>query len=127
MSSKMSALVRDLGPEPSLRFISFSVDPERDTPAVLSQYAQRFKAPPDRWFFLTGDKAQIYRLSNQHFHLGAAEISPAEREALDQSVRHSAKFALVDKKGQIRGYYDGEAPGADPKLIADARLLLKEG
>ncbi len=124
MSASMSSLAGQLGPEPSLRFVSFSVDPERDTPAVLSQYARRFKAPADRWFFLTGDKAQIYRLSNQHFHLGAAEIAPEEREALDQSVRHSAKFVLVDQKGQIRGYYDSDGQNAGAKIIQDTRLLL---
>ena len=124
MSAGMSSLVNQLGAQPVLRFISFSVDPERDTPAVLSEYAKRFKAPADRWFFLTGDKAQIYRLSNQHFHLGAAEIAPEEREALDQSVRHSAKFALVDQKGQIRGYYDSDGQNAGAKIVKDARFLL---
>ena len=127
MSASMSSLTGQLGPEPSLRFVSFSVDPERDTPAVLSRYARRFKAPADRWFFLTGDKAQIYRLSNQHFHLGAAEIAPEEREALDQSVRHSAKFVLVDRQGQIRGYYDSDGQNAGAKIIQDTRLLLGGG
>ena len=127
MSAKMSSLVQELGALPGMRFVSFSVDPERDTPEVLAKYAERYKAPAERWFFLTGDKAQIYRLSSQHFHLGVAEISPEEREALDQSVRHSAKFVLVDKRGQIRGYYDTDEQNGGAKLIQDTRLLLAGG
>lgn len=126
MTGKMSSAAKELELEPEVRFVSFSVDPERDTPEVLAKYAERFNAAPDRWFFLTGDKAQIFKLSNQHFHLGVADVSPEEREALDQSVRHSAKFVLVDREGQIRGYYDSDGPNAGVKLIQDARLLLSK-
>ena len=73
----------------------------------------------------TGDKAQIFRLSSQHFHLGVEDIPPQEREAADQGVRHSSKFALVDGQGAIRGYYDLEDQNASAKLIQDARGLLK--
>ena len=125
MSAKMSALTHEFEKNPGMRFVSFSVDPEHDTPEILAKYAERFKAPPDRWFFLTGDKEQIFKLSIQHFHLGVEDISPEEREALDQSVRHSAKVVLVDRQGQIRGYYDTDEQSNSTKLINDARLLLE--
>ncbi len=46
-----------------VRLVSISVDPERDTPEVLSRYAERYKADPDRWLFLTGKKGDIRRLA----------------------------------------------------------------
>ena len=125
MSGRMSSIANELQGEPDMRFVSFSVDPDYDTPEILAKYAERFKAPSGRWIFLTGDKARIFRLSNQHFHLGLSDISPEEREALDQSVRHSAKFVLIDQQGKIRGYYDSDEQNTGAKLIQDARSLLK--
>ncbi len=123
MSSKMRQLAKELETETDIRFVSFSVDPAYDTPEILAKYAARFEAPEGRWFFLTGDQEQIFRLSNQHFHLGASEVPPEEREAMDQTVRHSAKFVLVDGQGQIRGYYDSEEQNFGQKIVKDAALL----
>jgi protein SCO1/2 len=94
-----------------------------DTPEVLRQYAEKFHAS-DKWLFLTGDKAQIYNLSNKGFLLTAVDQNnPAEVAA---PVIHSTKLALVDKSGNIRGYYDGEDP-ANLKLLAnDIKKLLHE-
>jgi cytochrome oxidase Cu insertion factor (SCO1/SenC/PrrC family) len=58
-----------------LRLVSISVDPERDTPVVLSHYAARFQADPERWLFLTGDKGEIHRLAREGFRLGLADAS----------------------------------------------------
>ena len=153
MSTRMSKLRSRLAGEPELRFVSFSVDPEHDTPEVLSAYAEKFKADPEKWLFLTGERAALYRLSEQHFHLGVQEIPaaaltpdgrvrrrrdqgesrPAAGRELDtQSVSHSSKFALVDREGRIRGYYDGDSlpgPEADPlaRLLRDARALVRAG
>ncbi len=126
MSNRMRALQDVLTQEAQVRFISFSVDPEYDTADVLSSYSERFKSDPAKWFFLTGDKQMIYALSEQHFHLGVSEIPEKEREALDQSVRHSSKFVLVDRDGKIRGYYDSDSDSGIAAVIRDARLLLEE-
>ena len=126
MSSKMKGLQEKLGHYPDIRLVSFSVDPERDTPEVLARYGERYQADPVTWLFLTGDKEIIYRLSAQHFHLGVEEIPAQKREALDQSVRHSSKFALVDGSGKIRGYYDSESSMALEQLVKDAERLLAQ-
>ena len=106
-----------------MRFVSFSVDPDHDTPEVLSQYADRFHADKNRWLFLTGDKGKIYELATHHFHLGVSDIPAEEREAMDQSVRHSMKLTLVDPSGRIRGYYDSDNPANIEQLAADAETL----
>ena len=69
MTARMARLERELPRDLGLRLVSFTVDPERDTPAVLERYAESYKAP-GRWLFLTGPKEEIYRLSRQGFKLG---------------------------------------------------------
>ena len=127
MTSRMQELQEKLRAEPGIRLVSFSVDPDYDTPAVLSAYAQKFHADPEKWVFLTGPKTVIYRLSEQHFHLGVSEIPLAERAAADQPVLHSTKFVLVDQAGRIRGYYDSEDVDARDSLLRDAASLLRAG
>jgi protein SCO1 len=77
MTAEMAQFQSDWAHVPDLRLVSISVDPERDTPAVLSQYADRFNADPERWLFLTGDKRAIYRLAREGFRLGITD--PTER------------------------------------------------
>ncbi len=120
MSGKMKILQDRIGSKENLRFVSFSVDPEYDTPEVLAKYAERYKADPEKWIFLTGDKKTIHGLSLQHFHLGVGDIPEEERSAPDQMVSHSSRFVLVDGAGKIRGYYNTDEPSALEKLAADA-------
>ena len=72
-SARMARLQGDLRAEPDVRLVSITVDPERDTPKVLVEYAARFGADPGRWLFLTGEKQAIYALSQQGFHLSVEE------------------------------------------------------
>jgi len=72
-STRMAWLQDELAPEPDVRLVSISVDPEHDTPEVLVEYAARYGADPDRWLFLTGPKDAIYRLAIDGFHLGIVE------------------------------------------------------
>ena len=126
MSGHMKKLQEQLKDAEGMRFVSFSVDPDYDTPEKLSEYAARFKADPSKWLFLTGSKEIIFRLSQQHFHLGVSDVPEADRPAPDQGVTHSSRFVLVDKRGGIRGYYDSAQPETLKNLAADARGLLKE-
>jgi uncharacterized membrane protein YozB (DUF420 family) len=99
----MTALQSKLG-RSDARLVSFTVDPEHDTPEVLSAYAKAHAAG-ERWSFLTGSAAAITSLVQDSFHLpmarGGADV-PAEA-----AVSHSTRLALVDRAGMIRGYYDG--------------------
>jgi protein SCO1/2 len=122
-SAAMAQLQKDL-PSESFRLVSFSVDPERDTPAVLSRYADLFHAHPARWLFLTGDKSDVYWLVQEGFHLSAIPIDEAAH--VDGEVYHDAHFILVDGSAQIRGYYESNDPAALKRLAADAKKLLAE-
>ncbi len=105
-----------------LRLVSFSVDPDWDTPKVLTEYARSFGADQSHWSFLTGDKKQVYHLSIDGFRLAAQEGDPAK----EMPILHSTKLVLVDRHGAIRGYYDSTDESEMQKLIRDARQVLAE-
>ena len=104
----------------SIGLLSFSVDPDYDTPERLRAYARKFGADPRRWFFLTGEKAALARLVRDGFLLPVAENAAASP---GQRVTHSTKFVLIDREARIRGWYDGEEPATLDKLAADAGRL----
>ena len=114
MTDKMKKLQEEFA-ESSVDFVSFSVDPEYDTPDVLFQYANRFGIDGNGWFFLTGEKETIYHLTQDGFGLA---IGQQESEVL-----HSARFVLVDGLGRIRGYYDSNEDEALQKLRRDIKTL----
>jgi len=116
MSSQMHQVQAALAEIDTVRFVSFTVDPARDTPPVLAAYAQHFQADPAKWDFLTGTEADLNRMSRGVFMLGN----------VDGSLEHSTRFALIDGSGRIRGYYLTSEAEAIPNLIADAKRLLKE-
>lgn len=96
----------DLADADALRLVSFSVDPERDDPEELKRYAEKFQAHPQRWQFLTGKKDDIHRLCRESFHLSVEE-KPKDDPTPGDPFAHSSKLVLVDRRGHIRGYYDG--------------------
>ena len=98
---------------------SISVDPDHDTPAVLSDYARKFGALPDRWWFLTGDKNQIHDLVQRRFKLGLQEASPADKAAGSEAITHSDRLALVED-GQVIGFFESSNPAALDSLAAQA-------
>jgi protein SCO1/2 len=99
------------------RIVSITVDPGRDTPEALAAYAKRYKADPERWHFLTGRKDLIGNLMSEAFYLGFAE----------NYEEHSTKFALVDRRMRLRGYYDSyDAPGKAGENIALLLDSIKE-
>jgi cytochrome oxidase Cu insertion factor (SCO1/SenC/PrrC family) len=120
ISSRMSELQKPLE-KSDVHLVSFSVDPEKDTPQVLRGYAEKLQADPARWDFLTGPKSAIYKLSHDGFKLAVSD----GRDEQGIPV-HSTRMVLVDRHGQIRGYYDvAEADGLT-KLLADTNHLLRE-
>lgn len=118
LTANMAGLQKRLPKEIGL--LSFTVDPDHDSPEVLTLYARKFGADPQRWFFLTGDKAALVRLIRDGFLLPVvenAEASPGER------VTHSTKMVLIDAQGRLIGWYDGDDPESLDKLSADAGRL----
>jgi cytochrome oxidase Cu insertion factor (SCO1/SenC/PrrC family) len=120
ISSRMSELQKPLE-NTDVHLVSVSVDPDHDSPAVLRGYAEKLHAQPQRWDFLTGSKSAIYDLSRNGFKLAVADGSSENGTPV-----HSTRLILVDRKGEIRGYYDALAPDAITKLLADTNHLLRE-
>jgi protein SCO1/2 len=120
MTSRLSALQDKLGSQPDARLVSISLDPEKDTPDVLREYATRFKAGSN-WLFFTGDKAAIRTLSEKGFKLAAVE----ERNN-PEPIIHSTKLVLVDRTGWVRGVYDGVGEDQTARLVADIERLIAE-
>lgn len=108
--------------------VSFSVDPENDTPEMLTKYGEVFGADFDRWTFLTGDKQAIYELILGGFKLAVSDgsVSP-DGSAGPGIITHSTRFALIDQDGNVRGYYHGEEPDVAEKIVPDAERLLHAG
>ena len=105
-----------------LKLVSISVDPVRDTPAVLAKYAAQSGADPTRWLFLTGEMPEIRKLARETFKLAVDETAgPAE-----EPILHSSKFVLVDRNGAIRGYYDGLDVETLKQLVHDVERVLAE-
>lgn len=123
MSAQMQQLQLQLD-DPSYKdvlFLSHTVDPEHDTPAVLKAYAKRLEADSTRWKFLTGDAPDIYRQGNLGYLLSASKDSSAAEQFV-----HSPQFVLVDKQHHIRGMYDGTNTEAMRDLVTDLKMLLME-
>lgn len=104
-----------------LRLVTFSVDPDFDTPEVLRDYAAWFGVDRRNWLFLTGPRETIWTLAREGFHLAAGEVADA-----DMPILHSSKLVLVDRLGRIRGYYDSDDEPALQQLLRDTKRLVAE-
>lgn len=112
-----------------VELVSITVDPERDTPEVLKEYAKGYGANLAHWQFLTGPLEQIRGTVVTGFHIpmekGPVGDHSAHGGAGDYNVSHSGKIALVDKTGVIRAWYDGTAMERE-RLLADLTTLVKQ-
>jgi protein SCO1/2 len=119
-SAEMARLQDELSGQEVVKLLSFSVNPDKDTPSVLSQYADRFKASTDRWLFLTGGQEEIKNLVQNGFRLSVATASSDPGVIL-----HSPRLVLIDRQAQIRGYYDSRDNEALQRLRRDVAILVK--
>ena len=119
----MAKLQEEFSANPDIQLVSFSVDPERDTPQVLTNYAAKYQADPKRWYFLTGRREQMIRLVQKGFHLAVA-TAPNDAEP-PGAIPHSPRFVLMDKEARIRGYYDSRDSQALVRLKNDVDTLMK--
>jgi protein SCO1/2 len=115
----MAELQRRLPAE--VRLVSFTVDPQHDTPARLEAYARSAGADPNRWHFLTGPSDMVKYLLVQGFKVTMLE----EAEKGEKNLVHDEHLVLLDGIGQIRGYYESES-GAMKRLRSDAETLLRK-
>ena len=108
MSSQLQRVQAATGS--SVKLASFTVDPDRDTPAVLSAYAKRFQADPSRWSFLSGPRAELDKV------FGGMLLG---KTGLD----HPTRFILIDGQMRVRAYYQSDEPGAVERLLQDVAAL----
>jgi protein SCO1/2 len=99
MASKMGQLQKTIT-DPRIKLVSFTLDPERDTPQVLKEYGAKFGAEPGRWYFLTGQRSKMVELALGLKLPTQVGLGPAE-------IVHSDRFVLIGKDGRTAGYFDG--------------------
>lgn len=118
MTSRMLEVQRALVKAPDIKLVSLTVDPEHDTPEVLKTYATANHAEPERWKFLTGDKAVIKKLVTEGFmqHLDEENSQPV----------HGTMFLVVDANGMVRSARMLEDPELIPKILTDTGNLIRE-
>lgn len=104
-----------------VQFLSFSVDPERDSAAVLKKYGDKYGINPDVWWLLTGPKKTIY-----DFALNELKLGISDGEGVDSNFIHTQKMVLLDKNHVVRGYYDGLDSAALSKLASDIVFIMLE-
>jgi protein SCO1 len=115
MTSEMHKLQQRVRDQKDVQLVSISVDPQHDSPPVLNDFAHRFGGPAENWIFLTGSPQTVHVLAHDVFHVGD----------LIGKMDHSTKFILVDRQGDIRGYYASDADGI-PVMLKDLATLRKE-
>jgi protein SCO1/2 len=116
MTSQMREVQDAFEKMPDVDFVSFTVDPVRDTPEVMAGYARAHRAAAGRWYFLTGPQQTLQTLDRDVFKLGD----------LNASLEHSTRFVVVDRRSRIRGYFETSEAGAVPRVIDAIRALERE-
>lgn len=111
MTKNMGKLHKTFGED--LHLVNVSVDPANDTPEVMAKYGRKFKANLDQWHFLNGSEEEVRRVSMEGFKIGQEVI-----------INHATKFGLVDRDGNIRGYYEGTNDEDMARLEKDIKRLL---
>jgi protein SCO1/2 len=107
-----------------LELVSFSVDPDNDTPEVLRAYAQQYGANLATWRFLTGDLEMVRKTSEQGFKLALDGKPTPGAEHL--GLFHGSHLVLVDRTLSIRGYYRTSEDSQMAQLLADAKLVADD-
>jgi protein SCO1/2 len=123
MSSEMMRVQHAFEKDTNVVIVSYTVDPEHDTPLVLKEYASQHNAIKNKWFFLTGDKKTIYDLARNSYYLVAGEGDGGQEDFI-----HSEMFTLIDREGRIRGGKDkrGNMLTYDGTNILDVNRLIED-
>jgi len=126
LSSRFAELQRLFVDEKDIAFVSFSVDPQTDTPERLGQFAARWHADPTKWFFLTGETSEVDALVKNTFLLPLTRNPIEAGQLMSEKFIHSNRFAIVDRKGTVRCYVDGLQPESISTISRIVVELLNE-
>ena len=121
MTKHLQSVANAFSADSTIRIVSLTVDPDRDTPVVLQQYAVAYTMDNRQWTLLTGNKKSIYRLARKDFFLTATDGDGGENDFI-----HSDQLVLLDGHQQIRGYYSGVDDSQVAQLIHDINKLRHE-
>lgn len=124
MTQRMLALEKQVPQSAPVKFVSITADPLRDSPPVLKSYADRHGIDGRRWHFLTGIKRDVYELSVNGMKFAVLENT--NRVIPDDLFIHSEHFALVDKRGKIRGVFEGDEEEDRQQLLLAVKKLARE-
>lgn len=125
LSQEMARLQSKVATNAPVHFVALTADPETDTPAVLANYGKRYGADPNRWWFLTGPKSDVYQTAIQGLGFTVVENS-APNPKIEDLFIHSNFFALVDKAGRHRAVVQGERPSAEKEILTLIQQLERE-
>lgn len=126
MNGKVAKVYNEFKSNNKVLIMSHTVMPENDSAEVLKEYAERFEASADGWMFLTGDKSHLYELARKSYLIVPDKDDPNYSHGNEFDFIHTENVALIDTKGQIRGFYDGTLDKDINQLIADINLLLEK-
>jgi len=115
---EMLIIHKEFKNDPRVKLVSFTLDPKRDTPEKLTNYAEGIGANAENWWFLTGDEDETLDLANEYF------VVAYKDDEVPGGFDHSGKLLLVDKEGHIRSFSEGTDPSDTPKMIKDIKKLL---
>lgn len=115
---KLNDATKDIADE--VQFMSFSINPKRDTPSQLRRYKKKYKITAKNWYFFTGKEDFTHDLGINHFQIFAGQDPESAG-----GYAHSGAFTLVDKEGYVRGVYMGTEPKEVKRLEKELRKLLK--
>jgi len=119
MNSLLESATKKFKGNTHIKFVSYTVDPLRDSVPIMLEYAKLHDAVPFQWYFLTGDKNEIYNLARKSYYA-------AIDDSAGNNFVHTQNMALVDFQGHIRGICSGTDSTEVNKMIIDINLLLQE-
>jgi len=126
ITANMVKLQAAVANDPRVQLVTFTVDPQTDTPAILSAYADKYGADKNRWWFLTGPEKPLYNLIQNGFYQAVEDNRGKPLEEGQFTVTHSTYFALIDADGYFRNSYEGVGPEGRAQLLKGIKALEEE-
>jgi protein SCO1/2 len=105
-----------------VRLVTLTADPVHDTPEVLGRYGKEYGASPEKWWFLTGAKAEVYRVAVGDLKFAVVESGDPSAKLEDLFI-HSADFGVLDSRGRLRFIVHGEDSEAEDKVLRSVKRL----
>lgn len=125
MTTQLTRVQKIFKNDDDVVLVSISIDPKHDSSSVLKAYSEKYDVIEGKWYFLTGNKKEIYDLAIKGFKLPVADASEYDStiKSVDETFIHSEKLLLIDKSGFVRGIYDGTDNEDVDRLMLEIKIL----